>query len=723
MTHNPLNGNKTNNRVEDDADEYYTLPVVGREEKELEQLAREKTGLDQNIDKTQYKKNIANDKDRFTRADLRAAAAANNTTHDDSYHVKFTDEMAKKEEKRQKKFMKNDTIQSMSKHRRGGAGGSTEGTRGKMANTGREEGAAVTGKRLDGALKTRVHVYSIPKYSYYVPAKERRAQELRMAASGLVDDGSVEKDDDDLFDDAEDNAMLQELLRVKGIKKSKQVLVPLLEEEIQHSEKPEVNSKDYEPLLVVDPTKQPPTNMGRLLEKERYQLPECPPYRIPLYDQACHKYVFSNLFSPGIEFMEFFYLCFNLVMVIVNLGMTIINVFFNDYDDSIMEWVKVTSIVVFSIEFAVVCIITLFLLITIAHAFIVNNVGTTLAIDVATLMNYASTFSMLRLIGFASPSYATREILPIFLNATQLTDYLLFLLYGAVWLCLCIIAFLALIMKVTQIDFAFTESITEWTFPQFVQLIGLLMNLARVDDSYLKETSVLLDAINRHYIKPGEPRGLGVQDDPCLYSKLLRCLHMPQYQYYEYFNVIFDFHMDWHLRSEIKEKELKKLDSLFERNHERYEKELVKIEEEWEKHKEEIRKNKSYEQPKLPLAQRMRKCFNYLAFIFQIDNVQLRRFLQMVQSPLPFYQVSRQSFMVSFVERDKTGMDIALWRSDPIAAETRAYANKNPDQFNISFMCEERRDIWDPKYYESVEAEDRGAIAETLKDVVKPKQH
>ncbi|ORC92067.1 uncharacterized protein TM35_000042810 [Trypanosoma theileri] len=412
-----------------------------------------------------------------------------------------------------------------------------------------------------------------------------------------------------------------------------------------HFSKEDENDETYQPLKVMKAS--PPQYLGRRLEQQRYAGFTNKSYRIPLWDQSCLKYIFGDTFEGTIELEELFSIGKMIIMMAVNCITVAINVFHDTSSKKSLLWIVMTAKVVFCIEFAIVYFFVFFLLCVIVEAVARDNVGTSLAVDIAALTNRISTFSALRFISMASPAFVIETTLRIIQNSFTKRDYLKLLLFSVVWLATCLFAGAAVVMKVTQIDFTSTKNINDWSLTEYIQLVGLIMNLARVDDSYMTETCVLLDGVNRHFCPPGKPRDrLGRSE--CLYTRFCYFFGIARYAKYEYFDVIFDYHFDFDSRRK-----------------------------------------------KMTMRVKIRKMLNYLAFILRMDNSVLRRFLQMTRSSLPFYEKGRNAFMVSFREDDIVGMDIALWRSDPLSEPTQLFGRKRRNEFNITYECEDCREIWD----------------------------
>lgn len=451
------------------------------------------------------------------------------------------------------------------------------------------------------------------------------------------------------------------------------------------------------------------TATARLMEQARYDMPSLESYRIPIYDQACFKYVFSpSLFEPDFEVSQLLSLLVWFVFTHVSLFMTFINVFYNAPSDALLPWVTEVRKFIFTLEFAVVLSLYVILLATLADALYKRNIGVKLAHDIATVVILLATFSVLRVVGFASPSFAMRRILPVFINAVRLLDYLTVFLFLGGWLIACLIAVISVVVKVTQIDFAFTKSITHWNIVEVIQLIGLVANLARVDDSYYKEVSVLLDAIHKHYIQPGTVKEAVQLESECLYSRLLAWLRLPQWMYFTHLEVIYNYHLNWRWRSAGR----KEKHSLVSRpsmvslkeaeRHHQYARNVRPSSEcthyKRQRAADRIHYSSSTNPIPVSFSLQLRRFLKYLSFALSVNTVDLRRYLQMTQSPLPYYRWGRESFTTAFLEKDFVVMDMALWRNDPVSAETRKYADKATDQFNIRYVCEDSRNIWDPKY-------------------------
>lgn len=708
-------------------------------------------------------------------------------------------------------------------------------------------------RRLKRRYATKVHAYAVPAYSYYVPQAMMANANSTSTGPRFVNDGS----------------------RSVSINPSS----PLLPHARSNSSSSGLAATQRRRMLLLR-RRQPPRRLaGRLTEQQRYQLPRCPPYRIPLYDQACFKYIFPNLFRNArrrkkLEMMQLLFLCMMLFLAAMNIVATVVNVFFNDPVGDILPWARAVGRAVFALEFAIVVGLSLLAAAVIVHAVVVNRrgrprdearlqgrlamppqaraakeeaeepkveagkhmgrvmraagqatdgtqrenqqqqqhsrrknglvIGTSdLAQDVAALVTVIGTFSVLRVIGLASPSFAFRRILPIFRHAATGGALAKGIFLTVLWVIAVFLAFLILIAKVTQIDFAFTKSFGDWNIVNHVQLAGIMFNLARVDDSYYKETSVLLDAVHQHFSPPGTVmeyhsgsggsgplspptsttsaysfdiegavsgggkggragnesaagfshpfsffgsvvRGAGTAhgadrsgtdatadvrhhgtdaaaESLPLLSRLLKALHVPPFMYFTYFDVMYDYQFNaYEDRSEKGRRHRRNSkggehasfngcdgadaargdeDGIDDHHHNHHLGSLPPM------------------LATLPARTHAYNFFNYLSFIFEIDNVQLRRYLHMVHSPLPFYRLGRDAFDAAFIEKDIVGMDMALWRSDPTLRATQLYARRRADQFDMRFVCEDRREVWDARYEEWAEERERRGTLRMARDV------
>lgn len=639
---------------------------------------------------------------------------------------------------------------------------------------------------------------------------------------------------------------------------------------------------------------------GRRTESQRYSLPPCPPYRIPLYDQAVFKYVFDSLYSERITLWQLVFLASAVGMFLVNILMTIVNVLFTlTLEEEISTWIRSVAEVCFILEFAIVATCVVGLVIVVIDAFWKNNIGTSLAHDTSSLITVGGSFSVLRFFGLATPLFAMRRIVPIFQRANTKKDYMLGVISILLWIAVCFVSFLVLISKMAQVYFALVLNISEWTLIDYIRFLGLCVNISRVDDSYFKEMSVLLDAVHRHYYFPGEVQEVHPYERPCLLSRIRIRLGIPDYMYFTLFDTIYNFH--WRTKYEREEMvrqllhsqraKLKNIEmerkkreangrkddpeeeerdemgmkgtvhgegelrrrrggreggeniqgsfaassspALKQRSNSSSQNQMtmrkpqptlaesvLRAEETVEKRRQQAQAEETpnarkkqegavvvvaeeeeennllprrHHRPVTPhspdicevkheatltlpfinkvqqhsfrssssssihpqrhstseanssgfetsplgnpvhhpreilspnlfddyqiegLVKQLKEIqtdehlfrpsclsrgkrfwlmLNYLAFIFEVDPVQLRRYLQMTQSPLPFYQIGREAFMKSFMESDVVGMDTAIRHSEPQTRSTANYALEDPQQFFSSFTCDDGMGLW-----------------------------
>ncbi|RNF16470.1 uncharacterized protein Tco025E_05171 [Trypanosoma conorhini] len=454
-----------------------------------------------------------------------------------------------------------------------------------------------------GPAEERLSVYSVPPFSYYVAPKEGAPLEERSSPTSKV----------------------LQTRAITGLDGG------------AGERRPPAPSQRY-----------PAKHLGRSLEQQRYLREINRPYIISLWDQACLGYLFPGMFEGNIDAMELFHILKMVLMVATNSVTVAINVFHGTTTSlNFLDWARTMSGVVFFSEFLVVYSLLVFLLVVIVQATLCGNVGAKLAGDIAALSNRISTFSAFRVVAIVSPAFAVNRILPIFQRAMSLADYLRAVIFLLLWLCACVLAMAAVMLKMTQISFTSTQSITNWSLGEFIQLIGLTMNLARLDDSYTTETQVLLDAVHHHFCSPGIPKD-GLNRMECLYTRVCDYLSLPRPTNYAHFDVIFNYHFKY-----------------------------------------------KQEPEEMTLRMKLRKMLNYLAFVLRMDNAVLRRFLQMSQSPIPFFQMGRDAFVQSFKEQDELGMLVAVWRSDPALVPLNMFARENKKGFDITYTCADGREVWD----------------------------
>jgi hypothetical protein len=441
---------------------------------------------------------------------------------------------------------------------------------------------------------------------------------------------------------------------------------------------------------------------GRAMEQYRFFTRRPTPMRIPIFDQACLKYLFTDSFDDKVDPMEWVTAISFIASILVNASSAISNLVeaTNGVDSSDpnnpldQQWIIELSKVVFAVEFAVIFGMLIGLIATIVHAAYHRNIGTDLATDVVALGQRIAGFSSIKIVGWVSPAFASRLIMPHVKAATDWRKRFRVVLYILAYIGGCALATATVTLKVTQIAFTGTTPIGDWTSAQWLSLIGFVMNLAKVDDSYFAETKVLLCAVHEHFCSPGEPTD-EFPSSETLFSRVLRYLDIPRETYYEYFEVVFDYHSalpepkkaateahvpNPRVPSPQQQNPCHAHDGapMLPKRHKRNPGQALAS----------IFTAQAPSESSSLWAQFLR-FMNFFTFILKIDNYLLRKFLQMSSSPLLFYEQGRRSFMQAYEDNDIVGMNLALWRSDPDDRNTVQWGLKHEQCFNIVFRCDE----------------------------------
>ena len=348
------------------------------------------------------------------------------------------------------------------------------------------------------------------------------------------------------------------------------------------------------------------------------------------FDQACMKYIFASSFSEDLEFEDFAAIVVLGVSMLINLASVVSNVV-----TAASGGQSTLSTIVFSVECFVVYA-NFSLLIAVAIDTIRNEkYGCDTAADALFLCNNVTSFSVLRLLSYASPSAASRVILQQLHNARDWQDRLAVAYVILKLLAAFAIAIAAVVLKLPQVFFT-ALPVSQWTASQWLQLIGLVLNLSKIDRSYETETKILLGAVHQHYMPPGGPKD---RDDRelGLYSKLLQTFHIEEELTFEVFEVIFDFHFGVNFVDNVEGKKM--------------------------------------------------KFWNFLAFLIQLDNDKLRKYLQMTQSMAPHFESGRKAFQAAVLEQDALAMDLALWRTDPTQDCVIDLEEAHPELFRTVYTC------------------------------------
>ncbi|CUG36612.1 membrane-associated protein, putative [Bodo saltans] len=471
------------------------------------------------------------------------------------------------------------------------------------------------------------------------------------------------------------------------------------------------SSAPYQPLKEIC-SDLPQLLEGRAMEQYRFFTRRPTPMRIPIYDQACLKYLFTDSFDDKVDPAEWVTALSFVISILVNAGSAISNlveaangVGSEDPNNPLdQQWIIELSKVVFAVEFAVIFGMLIGLVVTIVHAACHKNVGTDLATDVVALGQRIAGFSSIKVVGWVSPAFASRLIMPHVKAATNWRKRIRVVLYILAYLGGCALATATVTLKVTQIAFTGTTPIGDWTSAQWLSLIGFVMNLAKVDDSYFTETKVLLCAVHEHFCSPGEPTD-EFPSSETLFSRALRYLNIPREAYYEYFEVVFDYHS---ALPEPKRPAVATANATCAASSPNNTADAQNIATvpgsptATTASPSPPKRNKrnpgravaSIFTARAPsdtasLWAQFLRFMNFFTFILKIDNNLLRKFLQMSSSPLLFYEQGRKSFQQAYEENDIVGMNLALWRSDPEDRNTVQWSLRHEQCFNIVFRCDE----------------------------------
>lgn len=265
---------------------------------------------------------------------------------------------------------------------------------------------------------------------------------------------------------------------------------------------------------------------------------------IPIYNQGCLKYIFAEAFDSSFDIKEVVGVLTFIASIFVNLASAVVNMndsVTQDPGESVLAWVRVLSQFIFIAEFVVIFGLFALFLATIADAFCRRGIGTDLATDLVTLGTEIAGFSSIKIVAWISPSAASRWILLEIKRSygQQQKFRVLLMLLG--YIGACVLAAATVILKLTQIDFTSSVPIADWTLSQWLQLIGLIMNLSKVDGSYSTETRCLLDSVHQHFCPPGGPRDENPKSE-ALVSRIWSFFQIPRRLHYELFEVVFDFH-------------------------------------------------------------------------------------------------------------------------------------------------------------------------------------
>lgn len=453
----------------------------------------------------------------------------------------------------------------------------------------------------------------------------------------------------------------------------------------------------YQPRKELDTTL-PVLCEGRAMEQYRFFARRPTPMRIPIYDQACLKYLFTDSFDGKVDPSEWVTAISFVVSILVNAASAISNMFeaANGVDSSDpnnpldQQWIIELSKVIFAVELAVIWGLLIGLIITIIHAVVTKNLGTDLATDVVALGQRIAGFSSIKIVGWVSPAFASRLIMPQVKIAVDWRKKVRVVFYILAYLGGCALATATVTLKVTQIAFTGTTPIGDWSSANWLSLIGFVLNLAKVDDSYFTETKVLLSAVHQHFCTPGEPTDEFPASET-LYSRAMRYFGIPRDAYYEYFEVVFDYHetLPDPSKPAADQTQVPSKQQTSDTQHQTSAPPARMKTGPGGRSLASMFTARAATESDSPQWAQFLRFMNFLTFVLKIDNYLLRKFLQMSSSPLLFYEQGRQSFQQAYEEHDIVGMNLALWRSDPEDRNTLEWSMRHEQCFNVVFRCDE----------------------------------
>lgn len=374
---------------------------------------------------------------------------------------------------------------------------------------------------------------------------------------------------------------------------------------------------------------------------------DCEMVDIPAWNQSCFKYVFHDAFEETLDWGEIQALAALVVSMGINVTVVVLNVFVNTPQ---FHWAstQIAAQLVFIVEFALVMIMFAFLVIAIIQAILTNRANTGFAVDCVQIARFVGEFSALQVVRLVSPIVVVDGVLPFIIEARTTKDYIKAFAVIFAWCAGCFLAALTVVIKVSQVMFVNEgDLLISWTATQFMVILGLVLNLTKIDRSYDSVTESLLECVHKHYIGPGEL--VEHEDDisRTIYAALLRCLDIDRSASFTFFSSVFNYHFG-------------------DNNDEG----VVAAELTWQ--------------------ERAAKVLNFMSFIAKLDNRLLQRYLEMVDSPQYHYVYGRQMFSKCLAEGDVSGMEMAVWLCDPFSDEVYRLYKKYPDAFKVMFNCTDK---------------------------------
>ena len=361
-------------------------------------------------------------------------------------------------------------------------------------------------------------------------------------------------------------------------------------------------------------------------------------YVIPAWDQFVVEYLFPEAFEDDIDYAEFFALAMQFGTMLLNIVMVGINVFSNDIDNPSYT-IRVLSFAVFIAELAVVWLSFLLFIVVALDGLCQASVGTNYVVDLVDLSTFTGAFSAFKVIAYASPSRMIKMLGARWQTAYGCCDYLAIVGLIFWWLIGFAFATAVLVLKVTQVDFAFNKELPDWTWMEFIQLFGLANNLSGIDLSYSALTGALFDALHNHYCGPGGPISPSTSREG-LFTRMKKGLGLENAsRSYEFIECIFDYNFKFSRSTSL---------------------------------------------------EKAAHSFNFMSFLLRLDATKLRQLLQMTRSPLDYYSSERRQFDKALKADDEEGMLDALRRADPLSREVSGVGkgHKLLPRFHLYYTCE-----------------------------------
>lgn len=350
--------------------------------------------------------------------------------------------------------------------------------------------------------------------------------------------------------------------------------------------------------------------------------------------QASFKYVFVDAFDTSLDWKEVQAIVTLLVSLLLNtVSLTASVVALRVGSNS-----PFYSVVAIS-EFAVLALLWALLAAEAVEAGCKRNFSTSVVIDVLFLCSKISSFSWLQSVNVISLATVTDTLLPLALQARTLRQYTAVVGAALLWLGVCFLAGLAVTLKISQVSFI-TDSVASWSLSQWLQLLGLILNISKIDASKEATTDALMLCAQLHFSGPGGPQPEYPKEEG-LYARFAKKLGFQEPRSFELFEAIFNKHYG---------------DS---------ESDAQSAEGKW------------------------KKMANFAAFALRLSNAQLRQFLHMIFSPLPWYKKRRRNFGACAC-KNVAAMQHCLAQADPAGNAVECEFSEHPNEFSMCFVCEDQ---------------------------------